>query len=157
LELVLSFFLRADAKTQFLTGLVVAMLGFMASMVDLSKHWSWMIVGLAALATGLLLAALWLLYQASYPNLEGGEQSLIYFHEIAKLREATFIERITTAAEGELANDLAAQTWRNSQILDKKFSALKMAHRLVLASVIPWLLTSAISMAIRQNPKLLVP
>jgi len=157
LNLVLSFFPRADSKTQFFTGLAIGMLGFLAAVVDLSHHWSWLIFVLSIAATGLLFVALSRLYQAAYPNLKGGEESLIYFNEIAKLREATFIDRVGAQSEEELFEDLVAQTWRNSKILSAKFASLKDAHLLIMCSIVPWVFATGLSIALKQNPNLNVP
>lgn len=157
LNLVLGFFPRAESKTQFLTGLSVGMLGFLLATIDLSHHWSWLIFSLGVVAAVVLFAALIRLYSASYPNLAGGEQSLIYFREIAKLREAAFIDKVAALTEEGLFKDLAAQTWRNAKILGDKYNALKDAHTLVLSALPFWLFASALAIALKQNPKLIIP
>lgn len=157
LKLVLGFFPRADAKTQFLTGLAVAMLGFLAPTVLVSNKVSYIVMIVAALAAALLLASLIKLYLASYPNLKGGEASLIYFNEIAKLRESHFIEQMSRVSEQDLFNDLAAQTWRNSEILAEKFSSLKHAHRLLILAVFPWIASILMAMVVKQFPQIHIP
>lgn len=157
LTLVLGFFARAEGKTQFLTGLVVGMLGVLATVIGAAGHISWTLVVFVIIAMALLLATLAKLYEASYPNLKGGEASLIYFNEIAKLREAQFIESIQKVSERDLFVDLAAQTWRNSEILAEKFAAIKRAHGLLIIAVYPWLCAILLPVIVRQFPNLHIP
>jgi phage protein U len=40
-----------------------------------------------------------MLYRGSFPNLKGGESSLVYFREIAKRREHHFIEEFSAQSD----------------------------------------------------------
>jgi hypothetical protein len=76
-----------------------------------------------------------------FPNLKGGEASLVYFREIAKLREHSFIEKFSAQSEKQYANDLLAQVWRNSQILSTKFDSLKLAFTFMALAILPWIVS----------------
>ena len=78
------------------------------------------------------------LYEAAYPLLAGGEESLIYFKSIASNTEAGFIKKFEGMSEDELKGDLAGQIWRNAQILSLKFSSVQAAYRYTLFSLVPW-------------------
>ena len=94
-----------------------------------------------ALLNGL---SLWRLYQGSFPQLEGGNDSLIYFREIAKRTEVQFVEEFNKIFADTLAKDLSGQVWRNSQILSQKFDHLVWAYRFMGFSVIPWVAALAL-------------
>jgi hypothetical protein len=73
----------------------------------------------ALLALALIALSLVFLYQASFPRLVGGRSSLLYFREIAKRKEAAFIDEFSEQSEEAFLKDVLAQVWRNSQILKK--------------------------------------
>ena len=82
-----------------------------------------------------------MLYRGGFPNLAGGEGSLVYFREIAKRTEHKFIEEFSAQSEKHHANDLLGQVWRNSQILSIKFDCLKLAFAFMALAIVPWLVS----------------
>jgi hypothetical protein len=95
------------------------------------------------------------LYRCTYPHLKGGNSSLIYFNEIAKLREAEFIQRFGALSTAEFKNDLAAQIWRNAEIACLKYGYLRQATVAAMLSLLPWTgLLLATSLAHWTLPKL---
>jgi len=102
-------------------------------------------MGITSSATIILLGvSILFLYFGSAPNLKGGEGSLVYFGEIAKLREHKFVEDFKAQSETDYANDLLAQAWRNAKILGIKFHCLKWAFRFMAFAIMPWLVCLAL-------------
>ena len=88
-------------------------------------------------------------YKSSFPSLEGGHASLIYFGEIAKLREQEFVKSFREQSGDALVDDMLSQVWRNSQILAQKFNAIKVAFVVTGLSLLPWCLFLAASSVTR--------
>jgi len=144
LQLVLSFFSRVESKFSVILAIDTGMIGFLAANAPPFAAFSrWML--LLSAATVLLLAvSVAMLYRGSFPNLKGGESSLIYFREIAKRREHQFIEEFSAQSEKHYGHDLLAQVWRNSQILTVKYDSLKLAFTFLALAIVPWIVTLAL-------------
>lgn len=132
------FFPRIDAKLSALFAITsgqIAVVALNLNPNDMTKWW--IVVPLAAF----FVAACWVfvnLYRCAYPHLEGGNASLVYFSEIAKLRESEYIDRITAVSEADHRTDVAGQIWRNSEIVSAKYGYLKIATVTAILSLIPW-------------------
>lgn len=140
LDRVQAFFPRIDAKVSALFAIsagqiAVAVLNLA---VDDLKLW-WIVAPLAVFiaSAGYVFVHL---YLCTHPHLKGGNSSLVYFSEIAKLREAEYIERYGALTRDELKTDLAGQIWRNSEIASCKYRYLKNATIAAMLSLIPWTL-----------------
>ncbi len=144
LNLVMVFFARVDAKTSVLLGVDLAMLASLAATAPKLELWEGRLL-FAAIPLSLLAASLWHLYRASFPQLEGGRESLIYFREIASRTEGKFIEEYKKQRSTTYLNDVLSQVWRNSQILAQKFDHLRTAFLFMAWSLVPWLITLASS------------
>jgi hypothetical protein len=121
LDRVLGFFPRVETKISALFAVDVAMLALLAinaSAKDGSVWYLALFYGLAVLALGV---SIWFLYQASFPRLEGGGNSLVYFKEIARRTEASYIKEMRGCEVDHFADDVLGQVWRNSEILTAKF------------------------------------
>jgi Pycsar effector protein len=151
LNLVLSFFSRADAKASVVLAIDTAMAGYLAGRTPpLQTMPSWELP-IPILTFALIGASIYKLYKGAFPNLTGGNLSLVYFREIAKRTEANFIEEFLAQDETAYAKDLLGQAWRNSQILTEKFNHLKWAFILMALAVVPWAASLAI-LATRTAP-----
>lgn len=138
LTLVLSFFPRVDTKLSVVLGLDLALLAVAASRLPALEQLTileWVAASIFTLLVGL---SLWRLYEGSFPQLEGGHDSLVYFREIAKRTEARFVDQFCSITPQDLARDVLGQVWRNSEILRRKFDHLKWAYRFMVTSVVPW-------------------
>ncbi len=149
LDRVLGFFPRVESKASALfamnTGvLAVAALNFQPS--DISV---WFLALPAALGLGLTVASIFYVYRITFPDLAGGQGSLIYFREIAANTEANYIKRFRERNESEHLNDILGQVWRNSEILKLKFDAMKMAFTLLVFSLVPWAIFLVASSVVR--------
>jgi hypothetical protein len=141
LQLVLSFFPRVESKFSVILAIDTGMTGFLAANAPpFSAFSKWMLVSSGA--TILLLAAsIAMLYRGSFPNLSGGQSSLVYFREIAKRTEHRFVEEFSAQNEKHYANDLLGQVWRNAQILTIKFDCLKLAFTFLAIAIVPWIVS----------------
>ncbi len=141
LDRVLGFFPRVDAKASVVLAVNTGMLAFLAAKVPPLKLLNWWEFAVPIVTIVLLGISLWHLYRVSFPNLKGGHMSLVYFSEIALRTEAKFIEEFKKQSESELANELLAQVWRNSQILKEKFYNQKMAFVFLAIAIAPWVIS----------------
>ena len=152
LERVLSFFARVEAKASFIFAINSALLGALALHVE-RYFTDWRrYLALGAAVVG-LATSFYYVYRCSFPALSGGHQSLIYFKEIAKLREQTFLKSFRDLEEDEYVDDLLSQTWRNSQILTEKFRTVKIAFIATALTLLPW----SIYLALASMSPLLLP
>jgi hypothetical protein len=138
LDRIHSFFPRIDTKVSALFAISsgqVAIATLNLTPNDL-KHW-WIAITFVVFLIAVIVVFV-NLYRCSYPHLKGGNSSLIYFNEIAKLREAEYIEKFGTLTVNNLKSDLSGQIWRNSEIVSLKYGYLKLATVAAILSVIPW-------------------
>lgn len=144
LNRVLSFFPRVDAKISVLFSLDIAMLAVLANKAPLNElHWDSTPSLIALLALALIALSLALLYQASFPRLAGGHSSLLYFREIARRREAAFIDEFSAQTEEAFLKDVLGQVWRNSEILKQKYDYIKYSFIVMICALPPWLIALA--------------
>lgn len=154
LERVLSFFPRVETKISALFAVDVAMLALLAINVsanDAAVLYLALFYGLAVLALGV---SIWFLYQASFPQLKGGSNSLVYFKEIARRTEANYIEEMRSTQVDRYADDVLGQVWRNSEILTAKFHGVRYAFISTALGVPVWFL--ALIIASVQHAELIV-
>jgi hypothetical protein len=140
LDLILSFFPRVDAKLSVVLGIDLGMLSILLtkapSNFDQVTDRDW--IGLSLFAAAMMLS-LFFLYFGSFPHLNGGTSSLVYFREIAKKKKTEDYARAFNAlTEQSLTDDLLSQVWCNAVILDKKFSRLKCAYIATVLGIGPW-------------------
>ena len=140
LDLILGFFPRVDTLLVALLGVNLAMLGVVFARAPSPAELSGAQALGALLFLGPAMASLFYLYRGSFPNLDGGFGSLIYFREIAKLDPGDYVRRYSEQTETQLSEGILHQAWRNACILNDKFRRLKVAFRWLLASVCPWTL-----------------
>lgn len=140
LEHVHGFFARVDAKASVVLGVDIAMIGFIGGDAVAVFHWNWWML-IALLPLALLGVSLYFIYLCSFPQLAGGDASLLYFRAVASHGEHSFVRQYQALDEAARVDDMLGQIWRNSQILKMKFDALKMAHIYLALAILPWLAT----------------
>jgi Family of unknown function (DUF5706) len=138
LDRTLGFFARVESKASFLFAVDSAMLGVLALNLQKEDFSLWLPSGSAGLSAALLLASLFFVYRCTFPSLKGGHASLVYFREIAKMREAEYISAFKALSPAKLTDDFISQTWRNSEILAAKFDYMKIAFMLTASALVPW-------------------
>lgn len=138
LNLVLGFFSRIDTKLSVVLGIDLGMLALVATRLPPPSE----MTAAAAVFTTLFFTALGFsfrhLWNGSFPHLDGGTASLLYFRSIAQMRESEFRQACKSRSPEELADDLFNQCWRNSKILTCKFHSLRQAYIATLLAVVPW-------------------
>ena len=151
LVLVLSFFPRADAKASVVLAVDTGMVGYLAAHlpgIDSMRWWEFLA---PALTIALLAWSFWHLYRGAFPQLKGGEGSLVYFREVAGRTETKFVDGFTAQEESAYVKDILGQAWRNSQILKAKFDDLKHSFILMAVAAVPWTISLA-NFALRKHP-----
>lgn len=135
---VLGFFARMDSKATALFAISGGMIGVVALNLKI-EHFAnpWLATPVVLTVIGVVFAMVEL-YRSSFPNLEGGERSLIYFREIAARTEVDYIRDFYVLTDEAYAKELLAQNWRNSKILRMKFDRLKVAFVTIAVTLIPW-------------------
>ena len=101
---------------------------------------AWMALG-ALITAAAMSGSFWHSHKALFPRFEKGNQSLIFFREIAARSEYDFIDQHLAQDRTRLAKDVLGQIWRNSRIITYKFDHLKQAFYYMAWSVIPWMVT----------------
>ena len=150
LDRVQAFHPRIDSKVTGLLAIIAGQVAVLALNLNYGDLPVWWIAVPTAIFAAAVLYALFSLYRCTYPNLVGGANSLVYFREIAKLREAEFIEKYSALSRDEFKRDVVGQIWRNSEIVTEKYDHLKAATTAIMIGVLPWALVLA-AIAIRDG------
>ena len=147
LNLVLNFFSRVDTKLSVVLGIDLGMAGLLVSKTPADADvWAgaWVVVGIFVT---LWTISLFHLYRGSFPNIDGGHGSLVFFREVARRTEGEYCEAFRVLSMNDLADDLLRQAWRNSVILRDKFNHLRWAYIFMALAIIPWLFAVALFVA----------
>ncbi|WP_334150071.1 Pycsar system effector family protein [Hyphomicrobium sp.] len=147
LDRVLAFFPRVDTKISALFAVDVAMLALLAVNARLTDLQIWYLVLAYILSVAALGTSVWFLYRASYPVLDGGHQSLVYFREIARRTEATYLKEMCACSDTAFTDDLLGQVWRNAEILTLKFDAVKWSFISTALALPTWFVALAAASA----------
>jgi hypothetical protein len=138
LELVLGFFERVDSKMSVVLGVDLAMSGLLFTEFHSAQKvppYGWLFIVVFSI---LIAASLLSLYRGSFPNLNGGHTSLVYFRELQKKPESDFLTAYRNLKGDSLADDYLGQVWRNAKILSLKFDRLKDAYVFMAWAIAPW-------------------
>jgi len=128
------------SKASFIFAADTTMLALVALNLRYEDFSHWQIAVPAVVAVIAIGASVVFVYRCSFPSLSGGNDSLVYFTEIAKRREGDYVEQFVKIDEKTLTRDVLGQVWRNSEILKLKFSAIKLSFVLTALSLIPFFL-----------------
>jgi hypothetical protein len=139
LDRTLSFFSRVESKSSLLFASNIGILSIMLYNVSYQDIKNWYVVVPVILASVLVAFSLGHLYLASFPDTKGGNESLFYFKSVGSNTEQNYVDTFTKKTDLEIEKDLLGQIWRNSQILNDKFSHVENAYKFSLLSIIPWI------------------
>lgn len=140
LDRILQFSSRVENKVNILFATNIGIIAVTLNNLNYSDVSVWYISIPLFVSLVLISQSIFFLYKATYPRLEGGASSLVYFSEIAKRTERNFQRDFREQSLEDLKSDLLGQVWRNSQILSQKFSFVQKAFSWTLASTIPWVI-----------------
>lgn len=141
LESLLEWIGRHDNKSSIILGIGTGMLGVIATFAPDKTFWDSLMITFAVFSIFPLLLSLLCVYLGNYPRLEGPSDSLFYFGSICKKCLIQYQQEFFKRTKEECLKDVLEQCHRNSEILNKKFKYLKWGYRLLLISVIPWIIT----------------
>lgn len=131
---------RHDSKIVFVTGILIAMLGLLASATSKIEEWNCFLYSVFGLTGLLLFASLFFIYKSQYPKTFSSNTSLNFFGTIADMKFDEFKRKTKQATDEDYLDDLLCQIHINSQVLKLKFRFLKISLILLGISVIPWLI-----------------
>lgn len=140
LNFLMGFFPRADTKLSVVLGIDLGMLAVVAPRIPKMDDLSILMYGAGAVFVLALMFSFYHLWNGAFPHLAGGTNSLVYFRSISRMTESNYRQAYSSLSKEALANDLLDQVWRNSKILDSKFTSLCFAYRATLLAVPFWLL-----------------
>ncbi|GAD58292.1 Pycsar system effector family protein [Brevundimonas abyssalis] len=148
LDRVLGFFPRVETRINALFGVntVILAVGALNVAAPDLKLWYVSVPGAFALA-GLLISYIFL-YRANFPDVKGGQGSLIYFAEIQNRTEPNYQSELEACSDDQFRKDLVGQVWRNSQILCAKYVAVKIAIIATTLSLVPFFIFLAVTASI---------
>jgi hypothetical protein len=138
---LLEWVTRFDNKSIIILGVDTGMLGVLASFAPPLKSLSLAVIFVASLSLFFLGLSLLFIYLGSYPRTTGPKHSLLYWGCISQRSFSQYKDSFKDESDEEYLNDLLEQCHRNSEILDKKFTNLKWAYRMLFVALSPWIIT----------------
>jgi Family of unknown function (DUF5706) len=139
LDIVLGFFARVESRLSLVFGVNLAMAGVLVASAPPLQGFEWyLLLGLVPL--GLIGWSTWHVYRGFFPQLGGGENSLVYFRSIAERTDDAFRKEWRSQPENDRLDDVLGQIWRNSEILTVKFDQLKKSFALTAWAAAPWVI-----------------
>lgn len=136
-ERQLGWIATADVKVGVVIAIQAAMVGGLAaaySAAAMKSEWALVcVIGSFVCAIGAFVCAA----NALLPR-TNGPASLIFFGHVSQIESANYIERLRTATDAELLDDLAAQIHRNAEIANEKHAWVKSAMIWSFLSAPPW-------------------
>jgi hypothetical protein len=141
LERMLYWIAAADNKVAPVLAIDTAMLGIVAAIAPKPEAWNPAAVITTAIALALLFSSLALLFYASFPRTHGPKGSLVFFGGITERERSVFVAEITSLKLSQYCEDLAIQCYRNAQIAGLKYRYVRLAMTMLLAAILPWMLT----------------
>lgn len=151
LDRVLGFFPRVEARINGLFGantLIMVIAALNLSSGDLRL---WYVTAPGALLIVGLLVSYFHLFRANFPDVNGGEESLIFFKRIQERTEANYIAEFLDCSETKYRNDLLGQAWRNACILCVKYTRVKHAIIASALSIAPFAIFLVVTATIHDR------
>lgn len=140
LERQLEWVGRFDAKSSIVIGIVIGMMGFLATILPPVTDWTSTLKGTLTITALSLVGSMVAIFLGQFPNVKAPNTSLLFFGTIATMPLQTYVEKHKSTLDTEHLDDLLSQIHVNSQILSRKFATLKWALIFLLGSSLPWAL-----------------
>jgi hypothetical protein len=156
LSLVLSFFPRVDARLSTILAINTGMLAALSASAPPLQNASWWMAITPRITTVLIVIGYVYLYRGGFPDVKGGQRSLIFFHQIASRTESGFIKEYSESSDEDLREDVLGQVWRNSEILKEKYRCVKGAFLCMALAILPWCASLAVFAICKANLRVLV-
>ncbi|KTR83833.1 hypothetical protein NS277_07800 [Novosphingobium barchaimii] len=137
LDRVLGFFPRIEARINGLFGVNTLILVVGALNISVSDLKLWYVTVPGTVAVPALAMSYVSLFRANFPDVRGGAGSLIFFAEIQKRTETTYLDEFLACSDDDFRKDIIGQIWRNSQIICEKYVNIKKAIISTTVSLIP--------------------
>lgn len=148
LDRVLGFFPRVEARINALFGVNTVLLAVGALNVSAPDLKLWYVTVPAFFVVAGLLVSYIFLYRANFPDVKGGQGSLIYFAEIQSRTEPNYQSELAACSDEQFRKDLVGQVWRNSQILCAKYVAVRIAIIATTLALVPFFIFLAVTASI---------
>lgn len=136
---------RYDTKIAFTVGIILTMLGILATAAGNIELWNCLEIFAVTTTALLLFVSLVLVYLNQYPKTASPNPSLIYFGTIAELKFRDFKKEYEEITQEDYLEDVLSQVHINAVILKKKFDSLKTIFLLVATAIPPWLIVLYLS------------
>lgn len=152
LEKNFAWIASAEVKTAFLFTFATAMLGAIASLVGQVKAggWSDELRAMCIITLGLLGWAIVCTAMVVFPRTKGPTTSMIFFGKIANKDLNDYIASFQHYDCKEALSDCLNQVHRNAQIACDKFSWIRRAMWAIFLAILPWLITLAMLMNVKD-------
>jgi len=140
LERTLSFITKAESKIPPILVIDTSMLGVIAALIPKFSHWTNFFIIFSILTVVPLLLSLIFLFIAQFPRTKSPEDSLLYFGGIVSTSFDKYKKKIKAIESKDYFNDLASQTYRNSEIANTKYKWVRYSLIALFMAIIPWLI-----------------
>ena len=161
LNLVLSFFPRAESRLALVFGVDVSLLAVMTAAIPPYAKWDgrMFLAGFAGILICISILHIWV---GMFPKVDGGKleadrKSVVYFGTVGNRTETAFVSEFSSQTDESYTRDLLGQVWINSRILSEKFDHLQKAFLWLLVALVPWLAAIATMAAVHPSDSRLFP
>ena len=156
LDRVLSFFPRVETRINGLFGVNTLIMVIAALNLSSGDLRLWYVTVPGALLVVGLLVSYYHLFKANFPDVNGGENSLVFFKRIQERTEANYIAEFLECSEAKFRTDLLGQVWRNACILCVKYTRVKQAIIATTLSIVPFVVFLIVTATIHGRIPLLM-
>lgn len=143
LERNLEWISAAESKVGFVVAIVTAMIAGLAAAYSDADKVSTLGAGTSAGAVFLCMLSIVSAASCVRSRTDGPPLSLVFFSRIVEMNSREYVERLSTATEDELLEDLARQIHRNAQIAKEKHAWASTAMNLAFWAAPFWALAIA--------------
>jgi hypothetical protein len=141
LENISSVLKVAEQKINFISGIIVAMFGFLIVLISKDTEWNLILKILTITCIILYAICLLLLAIASFPNTKGKKNSVLFFGSTFFDNLKLYKKEVNNLVEHDYLEDLISQCFINAKIAERKFKFIKISLILFYVGIVPWILS----------------